>query len=60
MSNIKTTPEGQLRSEIVQLQSIQKTHRTTDSAWRIASELLQPKFVEMARRQNAGLLKERD
>jgi hypothetical protein len=47
------TTENILR-QIEQLQAIQKTHRTTDSAWEVAGELLAPLFEEMARREPAN------
>lgn len=37
-----------LKKEVEALQAIQKTHRPTDSAWIVASELLAPLFVQMA------------
>jgi hypothetical protein len=53
---IQAIPQAMLEAEIVMLQNIQKTHNSTSSAWRMASDLLQPMFEEMARRQKAGLL----
>ena len=38
----------QTRAEIAALQAIQKTHKPTDSAWIVASELLAPLFHRMA------------
>ena len=37
-----------LKKEIATLQEIQKTHKPTDSAWIVASELLDPLFHRMA------------
>lgn len=41
-----------LKKEIEALQNIQKTHRPTDSAWVVASELLAPLFAKMAKLAN--------
>jgi hypothetical protein len=38
---------------IAELQQIQKTHSTRTPAWQTASELLQPCFAEMARREGS-------
>jgi hypothetical protein len=43
---------NEVKAEISKLQAIQKTHRQTDSAWIVASELLQPLFAEMAQIAN--------
>lgn len=37
-----------LKKEVASLQEIQKTHRSTDSAWIVASELLEPLFARLA------------
>ena len=42
------TRRDQVLSQITELQSIQKTHPPTSSAWMVASELLAPLFKEMA------------
>lgn len=46
-----STPE--LLKRIEELQQIQKTRNPTTPAWKNASELLQPCFAEMARRDPA-------
>ena len=38
----------ELKAQIAELQQIQKTHKPTDSAWVVSSELLTPLFAEMA------------
>jgi len=47
------TSTEDLTAQIAELQAIQKTHRPTTPAWQTASELLEPLFEEMARRQQS-------
>lgn len=42
--------DTELMSKIKQLQAVQKTHKPTTSAWKVASELLAPLFKEAAKR----------
>lgn len=51
MVDVTTLTTAELLARIEELQQIQKTHPTTDAAWRTASELLQPCFAEMAKRE---------
>jgi len=43
-----STEVSSLKQQILDLQAIQKTHKPTDSAWMVASELLAPLFARMA------------
>lgn len=51
MVNVTKLSTPKLLARIAELQQIQKTHSTKTPAWQTASELLQPCFAEMARRQ---------
>jgi hypothetical protein len=53
MVNVKELSTPELLARIAELQQIQKTHSTKTPAWQTASELLQPCFAEMARREPA-------
>lgn len=51
MVNVTEVSTPELLARIAELQQIQKTHSTKTPAWQTASELLQPCFAEMARRE---------
>lgn len=55
-AHLRNMATDKLLQEIEVLQRVQKKYPTTHPAWRVASERLSPRFMEMARRQQAGRL----
>ena len=53
MTGYENVPTAELLQEIEMYQAIQKTHKTTDRAWKMASKMLKPRFKEMAKRSAA-------
>ena len=55
-SNMDKIVTAQLLRDIAVLQAIQMRNSPKTAKWQKASEFLAPMFVEMARRQMAGIL----